>query len=99
MENLSRTGFRMDEQDLPQEDEFSPDLPNLQIITIMFDSASGEVPSLDLGNTSPWLAITLLETAIETLKMTIPPVDVTYKGHVICSSAFEVIDTEDEDYD
>ena len=90
----------MNEKDLPEEDEeFVPNLPNLQIITVMFDNTSGEVPSLDLGNTSPWVAVTLLETALETLKMTIPPVDVTYKGQVICSSAFEVIDSEDDDYE
>lgn len=88
----------MDEQDLPQPDEdYVSELPNLQIITIVFDNSTGDVPSLDLGNTSPWVAITLLETAIETLKMLIPPVDVTYKGQVVCSSTFEVIDLEDEE--
>lgn len=95
----------MDEQDLPQPDEditqseedFIAELPDLQAITIVFDNTTGDVPSLDLGSISPWVAITLLEAAIETLRMLIPPVDVTYKGQVVCSSSFEVIDLEDED--
>jgi hypothetical protein len=98
MANLSRIELDMDEQDLPEPDQESEDiLPNLQIVTIMFDNTSDDVPSLDLGNTSPWVAITLLQSAINTLEMLIPPVDVTYKGQIVCSSSFEVLDLEDDD--
>jgi hypothetical protein len=70
---------------------------DLHVITLVYDVGAESMPSLDLGNCSPWLAITLLQTAIETLQILIPPVDITYKGRVVCQSEFTTLD--DEDYD
>jgi hypothetical protein len=75
-------------------DHFEDDLPDLQIITIMFDNSIADVPVLDLGDTPPWLALTILQSAVSTLEMLIPPVDVTYRGRVVCSSSLEVVDTD-----
>jgi hypothetical protein len=100
MATLSRIELNMDEKDFPELDEESEDedsLPNIQVVTIVFDNTTDDVPSLDLGDTSPWIAITLLQSAINTLEMLIPPVDVTYKGQVVCSSSFELLDSEDDD--
>jgi|JI9StandDraft_1071089.scaffolds.fasta_scaffold02801_13 hypothetical protein len=69
---------------------------NLHIITIMYDTTSGDVPQLDLGDCSPWIAMTLLQTAMDTVQLMIPPVDITYKGQVVCQSEFRILD-DDED--
>lgn len=71
----------------------------LEIITIMFDRKSTDVPHLNLGNTTPWVAIPLLKSAIQTLEMLIPPVDVTYKEQLICQNSFEIMDSDHVDFD
>jgi hypothetical protein len=85
------------EDDQYPEDDMITEMPDLQIITLVFDNSTGDIPSLDLGNVSPFVAITLLQSAINTLEMLIPPVDVSYKGRVVCSSSFEIIDDDCDD--
>lgn len=73
------------------------------IITIALDG-DGE-PSVDLGNVSPYAAITILESVAETLHDLIMPPKVTYKDRVIVNYGYgyafeeEVFDTEDDDDD
>lgn len=107
----------MDEQedlDTPDEaTEEAPDEPmldehdifeNYDIITIALDRSSQDLPELDLGHTSPWAAIALLRSAISTLEMLVPPLDVRYRGDMILrqvhhSEEFEIVDTDSLDFD
>jgi hypothetical protein len=88
----------MDEnKDNPENDEleYMQGISDMHIITIVFDEEGYDAPKLDLGDTSPLVAIALLQSAIETLQMLVPPVDVSYKGMLVCHSSFEILD-EDE---
>lgn len=76
---------------------------NYDIITIALDRGSHELPELDLGNTSPWAAIALLKSAIHTLEMLVPPLDVRYRGDIILrqmnGAEFEIVDTDSIEFD
>lgn len=69
----------------------------LHLITLMYDTKGHDVPSLDLGDCPPWIAITILQSAIDTLQMLIPPVDVSYNGRLIATSNLEMLGELDED--
>lgn len=79
-------------------EDYMQGISDMHIITIVFDEEGYDAPKLDLGDTSPLVAIALLQSAIETLQMLVPPVDVSYKGMLVCHSTFEVLD-EDENED
>jgi hypothetical protein len=55
----------------------------IHIITISYNDDSKILPEIDLGDCSPWVAMTLLRAAMETLDLIIPPINVTYKGDVV----------------
>lgn len=69
----------------------------LHLITLMYDTKAQDVPSLDLGDCPPWIAITLLQSAIDTLQMLIPPVDVTLNGKLIATTQIEMLEEWDEE--
>jgi hypothetical protein len=77
--------------------------PHYDIITISLDG--DEEPSVDLGNISPYAAITILESVAETLRDLVMPPKVTYKDRVIVNYGYGyaiengVWDPEDEDDD
>jgi hypothetical protein len=79
------------------EDDNSLDDHGLHLITLMYDTKANDVPSLDLGDCPPWIAITLLQSAIDTLQMLIPPVDVSFNGRVVVSSSMEMLGDLDDD--
>lgn len=71
-------------------------LEGLQVITITYDNNSTEPPTLDLGyGCSPWLALSILQSATESVQMALPPLTVTYKDQIICQSVFETWDDEE----
>jgi hypothetical protein len=72
-------------------DEETSDLPSLQVITIMYSENDGNPPEVDLGNTSPWFAVTLLEQVAASLSMTLIPPTIRYEGRVI----FEAVHNDD----
>ena len=77
-----------------EEDTDREDLPDLHVITIMYSMNDCSPPVVDLGLTSPWLAVTLLNQAAEYLGMTLIPPTVTYRGSVIFEAVDEEIDGE-----
>lgn len=88
----------LDLGELELEDDNSLEDHGLHLITLMYDTKANDVPSLDLGDCPPWIAITLLQSAIDTLQMLIPPVDVSFNGRVVVSSSMEMLgDIEDDD--
>lgn len=74
-------------------DEETPDeeLPSLQVITIMYSENDGTPPEVDLGETNPWLAVTLLEQVAGALSMTLIPPTIRYEGRTI----FEAVRNDD----
>lgn len=85
-----------DDQISSEESEVPDELAGLSIITLMYDTCSDEPPMLDLGNCTPWVAYTILRSAIESLQILIPPTDISYRGEVICRNTFEVFDDDDD---
>ncbi len=74
----------MDEFDDP--DAAEDELPDLHVITIMYSQDDDEPPVVDLGLTSPWMAVTLLEQIANYISMTLIPPTVSYNGNVIFSA-------------
>jgi hypothetical protein len=66
----------------------------INVITITYNNNDDSLPHMDLGDCSPWVAITLLKSAMETLEIMIPPIGVTYKGDVVIAHS---IDLDEED--
>lgn len=68
------------------------DLPDLQVITIMYSVNDSAPPIVDLGLANPWLAVTLFNQVSEYLQMTLVPPTISYGGNVI----FEAVDEDIE---
>lgn len=92
-------------EDLGDVDEETRDAfpPNMSVITIVIDG-EGE-PHIDLGLVSPHAAISIFESAAETLKDLINPPKITYKNRVIFDLGLGygveevVFDFDDDDED
>jgi hypothetical protein len=67
------------------------ELPKLQVITIMYSENDGAPPEVDLGETNPWLAVTLLEQVAAAISVTLIPPTIRYDGRVI----FEAVRNDD----
>ena len=65
----------------------------IHVISIAYND-NEETPHVDLGDCSPFIAITLLRAIIETLEIMLPPIDVSYKGSIIISNDFDFFDEE-----
>lgn len=66
----------------------------MHVISIIYTDGE-EVPDLDLGDCSPWVALTLLQAAMDSIQLLIPAMNVTYRGkQIICS---EIIQDEELD--
>lgn len=52
----------------------------LHIITLTYHDDPEILPEIDLGDCSPWVAVTLLKAAAETIDLVIPPINLSYKG-------------------
>jgi hypothetical protein len=55
----------------------------IHVITITYDNDPEIYPEVHLGDCSPWVAITLLKAAMESIELLIPPINVSYKGDTI----------------
>lgn len=69
------------------EPEETPEQPinfgtGLHAIIITYDESSG-LPEVDIGSLSPYLAITMLHSAIESLEYLIPAPSVVFKGQIV----------------
>lgn len=67
-------------------------LPDLHCVTIMWSHSDEMPPQVDLGDTSPWLAFSLLQTVLDGLRMTLAPPAINFNGTTI----FEVVEGYDE---
>ena len=68
----------------------------MHVITITYHDNSNEFPELDLGDCNPWVAVTILRAAIDSVDVMIPPMTVTYKGEPVVSHSI-IFDDDDED--
>jgi hypothetical protein len=66
----------------------------LHIMIITYDEDSG-IPEVDLGDMSPYLAITMLQSVIESLEYLVPSPRVVFKGQVIFDPNFGGMETEE----
>jgi hypothetical protein len=55
----------------------------MHIITITYHDDQQILPEVNLGDCSPWVAVTLLKAAMETLDLIIPPINISYNGDMI----------------
>jgi hypothetical protein len=68
----------------------------LRVITITYDSDPEIFPEVHLGDCSPWVALTILKLAMESIEILLPPINVSYKGDMILQhSNFE--DEQDQE--
>ena len=52
----------------------------IHVITITYNDDQDVFPEIDLGDCSPWVAVTLLKACMDSIDLVIPPINVTYKG-------------------
>ncbi len=69
----------------------------LHVITITYDSDPNIFPEVHLGDCSPWVALTMLKAAMESLEILLPPINVSYKGDMILHHSTLEDEQEDED--
>lgn len=79
---------------MAEEDEVDQDLPNIHVVTIMWEEGAGPA-QVDLGHLSPWVAVTLLNMVTDSLEMVLHPPTIRYAGNVI----FEAMCEPDHDVD
>lgn len=86
-------------EDLSEFDAILDDnnLTGIHVITISYNDTGPTVPTIDLGDCSPWTAIALLKAAMDSLEIMIPPVNVRYKNEDIVSHDVLEFDDEEED--
>ena len=75
--------------DMNYEDD---DLPKLHALTIVWEEGANCPPQVDLGEMSPWVAITLLNMVAESLELVLHPPTIRYKDDII----FEAITDLDD---
>jgi hypothetical protein len=68
----------------------------MHVITITYDDDPNILPEVNLGDCSPWVAVTLLKAAQESTEMLIPPINITYRGDKILDNS---LDFEEDDID
>lgn len=49
--------------------ELGDDLPRYRVVTIMWDENAEGPAEVDLGDLSPWVAVSLLATVVDSLRM------------------------------
>lgn len=79
---------------MADETEHEEELPDLHVVTIMWEEGAGPA-QVDLGNMSPWVAITLLNMVTDSLEMVLHPPTIRYADKVI----FEAFCESDLDSD
>jgi len=87
---------------LEEESEFDAileenNMSGIHVITISYNEVGPTVPTIDLGDCSPWTALTLLKAAMDSLEIMIPPVNVRFKDEDIVSHDIVEFDEEEED--
>lgn len=86
------------DQDSEKSDSELSDLgTGIHVITITYDKDPEIFPEVHLGDCSPWVAITLLKAAIESIELLIPPINVSYKGDFIVKNSLDDDFRDDSD--
>ena len=83
--------FDSNEEDLPDLSDLGT---GIHVITITYDNDPEVYPEVHLGDCSPWVAITLLKAAMETIELLIPPINVSYKGDEVVIHSTDIEDDE-----
>lgn len=84
-----------DEDEYPSLEELSNLGTGMHVITITYHDNSSDLPELDLGDCNPWVAVTILRAALESVDIMIPPMSVVYKGESVVTHSI-IFDDEDE---
>lgn len=104
--NLENSGKEEDKQQVNKEAEealisslnFNS---GLHVIIITYDEAKG-FPEVELGDVSPWVAITMVKSVFDALDYIIPGPKITYQGATIFdphNESFSYIRDDDDDDD
>lgn len=72
----------------------SDDLPRYRVVTIMWDENAEGPAEVDLGDLNPWVAVSLLATVVDSLRMVLQPPTIKYDGDVIFDTVPEGDDVD-----
>lgn len=87
------------ENERSNEDELEEIASPIHIITIVLDETNGLPPTVDLGDLSPLVAHTILQTVVDALYDCIPAPRIMYDDLVLMDYDYATGGDDDDDYE